>query len=72
LPVIFLAELDEDILVTDDRCDELLSVHEALDELERHDAQAAAVVKLRFFAGVEQREAADVLGFQVAGFASSL
>lgn len=55
-------ELDEDLLVRDDRCDELLSVHEALDELERHDAQAAALVKLRFFAGVEHQEAADMLG----------
>jgi RNA polymerase sigma factor (TIGR02999 family) len=55
-------ELDEHLLVTDDRVDELLAVHEALDELERHDAQAAALVKLRFFAGLEHQEAADLLG----------
>src|SRR5262249_39363621 len=54
--------LDEGLLVTDDRVDELLAVHEALDELERHDAQAAALVKLRFFAGLEHQEAADLLG----------
>ncbi len=55
-------ELDERLLVTDDRADELLAVHEALEELERHDAQAAALVKLRFFAGLEHQEAAEVLG----------
>jgi RNA polymerase sigma factor (TIGR02999 family) len=55
-------ELDERLLVTADRTDELLAVHEALDELERHDAQAAALVKLRFFAGLEHQEAADMLG----------
>jgi RNA polymerase sigma factor (TIGR02999 family) len=55
-------ELDEHLLVADDRVDELLAVHEALDELERHDAQAAALVKLRFFAGLEHQEAADLLG----------
>src|SRR5215472_9981272 len=54
--------LDEHLLVTDDRLDELLAVHEALDELERHEAQAAALVKLRFFAGMEHQQAADVLG----------
>jgi RNA polymerase sigma factor (TIGR02999 family) len=55
-------ELHEDLLVADDRLDELLAVHDALDKLERHDAQAAALVKLRFFAGFEHQEAADMLG----------
>ena len=55
-------ELDDHLLIDDDRLDELLSVHEALDELERHDAQAATLVKLRFFAGFDHQEAADALG----------
>jgi RNA polymerase sigma factor (TIGR02999 family) len=55
-------KLDEHLLVTDDRVDELLAVHEALDELERHDARAAALVKLRFFAGLAHQEAAELLG----------
>jgi DNA-directed RNA polymerase specialized sigma24 family protein len=42
--------------------DELLEVHDALDKLERHDPQAAALVKLRFFAGFEHQEAAEMLG----------
>ncbi len=55
-------ELDEDLLVADDRVDELLDVHDALDQLERHEPQAAALVKLRFFAGFEHQEAAEILG----------
>jgi DNA-directed RNA polymerase specialized sigma24 family protein len=46
----------------DERMDDLLDVHEALDELERDDPQAAALVKLRFFAGFEHQEAAEILG----------
>src|SRR5712692_10190271 len=55
-------ELEDHLLIADDRVDELLAVHEALDELERHDPQAAALVKLRFFAGFEHQQAADMLG----------
>jgi RNA polymerase sigma factor (TIGR02999 family) len=55
-------ELQEHFLITEDRLDQFFAVHEALDELERHDAQAAALVKLRFFAGFEHQEAADMLG----------
>src|SRR5262249_39436333 len=55
-------ELDERLLAADDRVDELLAVHEALDELERNDAQAAELVKLRFFAGLEHQEGGELLG----------
>jgi RNA polymerase sigma factor (TIGR02999 family) len=55
-------DLQEHFLIADDRIEEMFAVHEALDELERHDAQAAALVKLRFFAGFEHQEAADALG----------
>jgi RNA polymerase sigma factor (TIGR02999 family) len=55
-------ELDDQLLVAEDRVHELLAVHEALDELERHDPQAAALVKLRFFAGFEHQQAAEMLG----------
>ena len=39
-----------------------LALAEALDKLEREDAPAAQLVKLRFFAGLSVSEAADVLG----------
>jgi RNA polymerase sigma factor (TIGR02999 family) len=55
-------DLQEHFLIAEDRWEELFAVHEALDELERHDPQAAALVKLRFFAGFEHQEAADALG----------
>lgn len=55
-------EFDEQLLSTDNRVDEVLAVHEALEELERHDPHAAALVKLRFFAGFEHQQAAEMLG----------
>lgn len=46
----------------DERDEELLALAEALEVLEREDAIAAQVVKLRFFAGLKQREVASALG----------
>ena len=45
--------------------DELLAVHDALDDLARTDAQAATLVKLRFFGGMTMAEAADAVGLPV-------
>jgi RNA polymerase sigma factor (TIGR02999 family) len=45
---------------TDD--ERLLLVNEALDKLALHDAQAAELIKLRFFAGLSGQEAAEALG----------
>jgi RNA polymerase sigma factor (TIGR02999 family) len=55
-------ELDELSLPCDDRSAELLALDEALSELERHDPQAAQLVKLRYFAGLGHQEAAGALG----------
>ena len=41
--------------------DELLSLDEALNDLESYDARKAAVVKLRYFAGLEVAEVAEAL-----------
>jgi RNA polymerase sigma factor (TIGR02999 family) len=41
---------------------ELLALDDALTELERHDPQAASLVKLRYFAGLSHQEAAQTLG----------
>ena len=46
--------------------DSLLAVHEALDQLARHDAAKAELVKLRFFAGLTIDQAARVLGLSEA------
>jgi RNA polymerase sigma factor (TIGR02999 family) len=45
--------------------DELLAVHEALGDLARADPDAAALVKLRYFAGLTAAEAAAALGLSV-------
>ena len=42
--------------------DTLIGVNDALEKLALQDAQAARLVKLRFFAGLEYTEAAEVLG----------
>lgn len=42
--------------------DELLAIHESLDELAMLDARKAELVKLRFFVGLGFAEAAEVLG----------
>jgi RNA polymerase sigma factor (TIGR02999 family) len=44
------------------RPEELLMLDEALTELEQHDSQIAALVKLRFFAGLSHQESAAALG----------
>jgi RNA polymerase sigma factor (TIGR02999 family) len=42
--------------------DELLALNDALDELERHDPQAAQLVKLRYFGGLAHQEVAEAMG----------
>jgi RNA polymerase sigma factor (TIGR02999 family) len=54
-------ELRDDLLAGED-ADRFLEIHEAIHELERHDPVAASLVKLRYFAGFEHREAAEILG----------
>jgi RNA polymerase sigma factor (TIGR02999 family) len=44
------------------RADELLAIDDALEKLGREDAACAALVKLRFFAGLTQEESAQALG----------
>ncbi|MBK7403675.1 MAG: sigma-70 family RNA polymerase sigma factor [Phycisphaerales bacterium] len=49
-------------LATEADPEQVLALEEAMDELERSDPRAASVVRLRFFAGLEVKETADVLG----------
>jgi RNA polymerase sigma factor (TIGR02999 family) len=46
----------------EERSLELLALDEALEALEQHDAQAAQLVKLRYFAGLGHQDAAKALG----------
>ena len=54
-------ELDESAIVLTAPPDELLAVHDALDELAKQDASAAELVKLRYFVGMTMDEAAQAL-----------
>jgi RNA polymerase sigma factor (TIGR02999 family) len=55
-------ELNELTAVAHAPAEEVLALHEALQELEREDALKAQLVQLRYFAGMSMKETADVLG----------
>jgi RNA polymerase sigma factor (TIGR02999 family) len=55
-------ELDEAVCMSEEPSEDLLALDEALAELEKHDAQAAQLVKLRYFAGLTHQQAAEMLG----------
>jgi len=50
----------------DARDNKLLQLHDALNDLEEHDARKSEIVKLRFFAGLTTREIADTLSLSTA------
>jgi RNA polymerase sigma factor (TIGR02999 family) len=54
--------MDVAAVVFDAPGDEVLEVHEVLDQLKEVDAVSAELVKLRFFAGLTQKQAAEILG----------
>lgn len=55
-------ELDESAIILTAPPDELLAVHDALDQLAKEDAAAAELVKLRYFIGMTMEEAASAMG----------
>ncbi|MCS7090387.1 MAG: sigma-70 family RNA polymerase sigma factor [Verrucomicrobiota bacterium] len=58
-------ELQESSAVQWGTSEEVLAVHEALDQLAAEDPMSAELVKLRYFAGFTMEEAAAVLGLSV-------
>ena len=54
-------ELSPAFIAVEQRADELLAVHDALDTLEQHDPSAAQLVKLRYFLGMKHIEAAEAM-----------
>jgi RNA polymerase sigma factor (TIGR02999 family) len=52
--------------LTDDAGEELLALHEALEKLEQKDPRKAELVKLRFFAGLTNEQAAQLLGISTS------
>jgi RNA polymerase sigma factor (TIGR02999 family) len=55
-------DLPDDLAAPDHRSDDLVALDEALSRLERHDPDAARLVKLRYFAGLSHQDAAEALG----------
>lgn len=56
--------LDEGAIQLEAPTDELLAVHEALDELAEEDPRSAELVKLRYFVGLTMEEAAAAMGMK--------
>ncbi len=54
-------EFNDDMAVESTEAEELLALDEALNELELLDQQKAELVKLKFFAGMSLKEAAEIL-----------
>jgi RNA polymerase sigma factor (TIGR02999 family) len=55
-------DLPDDLAAAKGRADNLVALDEALDRLERHEPDAARLVKLRYFAGLSHQDAAAALG----------
>jgi len=53
--------LDEALLVSPDRTEELIAVHESLSRLEKLDPRQSQIVELRYFGGLTVEEVAEVL-----------
>ena len=58
-------ELSESRIVVSAPSEDLLAVHEALSLLEGEDAQAAELVKLRYFVGMSMTESAEAMGISL-------
>jgi RNA polymerase sigma factor (TIGR02999 family) len=54
--------LDEANVMAPELGQDIVALHEALEQLAARDAEAAELVKLRFFAGLTSAQAADALG----------
>ena len=55
-------DLPKDVAGPGGRSDDLVALDDALAQLERHNADAAQLVKLRYFAGLSHADAAEALG----------
>lgn len=57
-------ELLESIVEATAPPEELISLHEALEQLEQEDPEVAELVKMRYFIGLTMQETADALGLK--------
>ncbi|MBD3674993.1 MAG: sigma-70 family RNA polymerase sigma factor [Planctomycetaceae bacterium] len=54
--------LHKETIISENHQFDLLEIDEAISELEKHDPQSAELIKLRFFAGIDHQDAAQVMG----------
>jgi len=59
-------ELEVEELASEEQCDKLLALDEALAKLAQSDPLKAELVKLRFFTGLTMRQAAQTIGVSTA------
>jgi RNA polymerase sigma factor (TIGR02999 family) len=59
-------ELADIMAPEDPPCEDLLALHGALEKLEKQDPRKAELVKLRFFAGLTNEQAARILGISTS------
>jgi RNA polymerase sigma-70 factor, ECF subfamily len=55
-------EMDDGLMLSDERSREVLALHDSLDELERVNPRQAKVVELRYFGGFSVEEIGEILG----------
>jgi RNA polymerase sigma factor (TIGR02999 family) len=60
-----MVSLDDGLAIAEEECGPIADLDEALTRLEAIDARAAKVVELRFFGGLTEEEAAEVLAVHV-------
>lgn len=57
-----VVNLDDVVVISDQKCEELMAVDEALSHLAEWDPRLSRIVEMRFFAGLTEEEIAEVLG----------
>jgi RNA polymerase sigma-70 factor (ECF subfamily) len=57
-----MVRLDDVVVISDQKCEELMAVDEALSRLAEWDPRLSRIVEMRFFAGLTEEEIAEVLG----------
>lgn len=60
-----MVPFEEVLVISDDRCEVVLHVNDALCRLERRDPRQARVVELRYFAGLTEEEIGLLLGISI-------
>jgi RNA polymerase sigma-70 factor (ECF subfamily) len=55
-------EIDAELMISDDRLEDVIAIDEALHRLANLDPRQSRLVELRFFAGLDVEQAAEVMG----------